>query len=599
MMSFLPTDAEKPTRLSALRAALSDLKADGFLIPRTDEYQNEYIPDHAQRLAWLTGFTGSAGLGIVLQEKAALFVDGRYTLQAPAQTDTNIITSIHSADQSPQDWLKSEGVEGFTLAYDPWLHTLKEHRAYEKTVTALNGTLVAVEQNPIDGLWSDQPTPPATNIIAHPVQYTGEESAQKRTKIADVLSAAKQDVALITDPASIAWLLNVRATDVPCTPLPLSTALITNTGQVTWFVDADRLAADVLGNIGDGVTVAPMVNLAALAQDYAKHTVRMSATLTPVALVNVFKAAGALIAEADDPCLLPRACKSSVEVKGSAQAHIRDGVAVTKFLHWFDTTLATGNSITEMQTEEVITNFRKEQDLYRDISFEPITGAGPNGAIVHYRVTPETNRTVDRDSLFLIDSGGQYADGTTDITRTIATGTVSAEMSHRYTEVLKGHIALSLQRFPEDTTGAHLDVLARAALWQSGMDYAHGTGHGVGSYLGVHEGPQRISGAGHQKLMPGMIISNEPGYYKTGAYGIRIENLVVVRADNKSTDAKQMLAFDTLTCAPIDTRPVRVDLLSEAERTWLNSYHAWVNLMITPHLTTNEAEWLAQATKAI
>ncbi|EKE68393.1 aminopeptidase P family protein [Oceanibaculum indicum] len=590
------------TRLAALRAELARLGLHGFLVPRADEHQGEYVPTRAERLAWLTGFTGSAGNAVVLRDLAAVFVDGRYTLQVATQVDGGLFARIHSADQAPSDWIAANLPAGAKLGYDPWLHTPNEVEKLKAAAEKAKGHLVAVEGNPLDAVWADQPAPPATPALPHDIAHAGVASADKRRQIAAELAKAGEDAAALTLPESIAWLLNIRGTDVPHTPLPLSFAIVKADASVSLFIDPAKLGEATRRHLGNEVSVsAPDAFLPALAAlGTAGKIVRADPATAPVAVFEQLQQAGAKLVRAADPCLLPKACKNPVELAGSREAHRRDGAAVTRFLAWLSREAPKG-TVDELTASDRLEAFRAESGLLRDLSFDTISGSGPNGAIVHYRATEATNRVMQPGELYLVDSGAQYLDGTTDITRTIAIGQPSAEMRDRFTRVLKGHIAIATARFPKGTTGSQLDALARLSLWQGGLDYDHGTGHGVGSYLSVHEGPQRISKAGNTiALQPGMIVSNEPGYYKTGAYGIRIENLVAVTdAAEVPGGERPMMGFETLTLAPIDRALIDPALLTPEERAWMDRYHARVRETLAPLLDTETSTWLEDATRPL
>ncbi len=589
-------------RLAQLRRELARRELEGFIVPRGDEHQGEYVPPRAERLAWLTGFTGSAGAAVVLAEKAALFVDGRYTLQAAAQTDPALFERRHLGDEPPAAWIAKQLKPGAALGYDPWLHTPAECERYQAAATKARGRLVACEGNPLDAVWEDQPPPPISPVLPHPLRYAGKESREKRAELAAQLAEDGVDAAVLTAPDSIAWLLNIRGGDVPHTPLPLAFAILGADSAVELFCDPRKLAPGLAEHLGDGVKIERREAFPAALDRLgeAKRCVQADPATVAVFVFDRLARAGAEIRRAADPCQLPKACKNAVELEGMRAAHRRDGAALVRFIAWIKRE-TTRRDVSEIEAAERLHQLRRAEPLFRDLSFATIVGAGPNGAIVHYRVTAESCRQIEPGTLFLVDSGAQYPDGTTDVTRTLAIGAPSEEMRDRFTRVLKGHIALADARFPEGTSGTQLDVLARASLWQAGLDYDHGTGHGVGSYLGVHEGPQRISKLpNHIALRPGMVVSDEPGYYKSGAYGIRIENLVAVKALEQVAGAeRKMLGFETLTLAPIDLDLVIPAMLSEAESTWLNSYHARVRETLTPLLDAEAAAWLRQATRAI
>ncbi|MGE0714373.1 MAG: aminopeptidase P family protein [Alphaproteobacteria bacterium] len=588
-------------RLAALRAELARRGIAGFVVPRADEHQGEYVPASAQRLAWLTGFTGSAGMAAVLPDVAAIFVDGRYTLQARDQVPVELFTPRHVTDEPLDGWLAAHLTEGAAVGYDAWLHTPAQVDRLRRAVEAAKGRLVAVDGNPVDAVWADRPAPPITPAVPHPLVYAGVTAAEKRLAVADSLAAANADAVLLSAPDSIAWLLNVRGADVPCTPFVLSFAILHRDARVDWFVDARKLSDDMAAHLGNGVAVHPPADLGpALDALVAKGAAVMADPAASPALVfDRITAAGGTPVRADDPCQLPKACKNAIEIAGTRAAHRRDGAALSRFLAWIARE-APGGGVDEMAAVARLRTLRAEDPSFRDDSFETISGAGPNGAIVHYRATAASNRRLQAGELYLVDSGGQYPDATTDVTRTVAIGTPTPEMRDRFTRVLKGHIALARCVFPKGTSGGQLDALARAALWQAGLDFDHGTGHGVGSFLSVHEGPQRISRAAPGAvLQPGMIVSNEPGYYETGAFGIRIENLVTVVPVEFPGSTRSMLGFETLTLAPIDRALVDTDLLTADERAWLDGYHARVRAELTPRVDPATAAWLAEATSPL
>ena len=556
----------------------------------------------AERLAWLTGFTGSAGMAVILRDSAVLFVDGRYTVQAAAEVDPALFEIRHVTEDPPRAWIETHLKPRARLGFDAWLHTPAQLEGYRAACGKAGARLVAVKDNPIDAIWSDQPSPPMAPVVAHDEQIAGEASASKRRRMAEGLRKEGVDAVVLSAPDSICWLLNVRGGDVPYAPLMLAFAVLRADGSVALFVDAGKLSADVRNGLGPDVSVNSPEGLgpALDGMGAAKKAVRVDRDGTPEWIVARLKKAGAEIAFGPDPCALAKAIKSAVEIEGIRDAHVRDGASLTRFLAWLSQEGPAGG-VTELSAAERLASYREQNHNYRGASFPTISGAAGNGAIVHYRVTPATDRRLESGSLYLVDSGGQYLDGTTDVTRTVAIGTPSEEMRTRFTLVLKGHIAVATARFPKGTTGSQLDVLARSALWQAGFDYDHGTGHGVGFYLGVHEGPQRISKLPNRvALAPGMVISNEPGYYKTGQYGIRIENLVVVTSMGKPKNgAKEFFGFETLTLAPIDLALVNGGMLSEEERGWLDRYHARVRETLTPLVDADTAAWLGQATRPL
>lgn len=588
-------------RAAKLRAELHRRGLDGFLIPRSDEHQGEYVPAHAERLRWLTGFNGSAGMAVVLTNKAAIFVDGRYTLQVRGQVDLDTFEAKHLMDEPPSRWIEENLPKGAKLAYDPWLHTIDAVARLRKAAEKAGGKLVPVDTNPLDAVWDDQPEPPVAKIVPHALEYAGETSADKIKRLASDLMSSDTDTAVLTMPDSIAWAFNIRGSDVPHTPLPLSFALLHEDGHAELFIDERKLDDQARAHLGNIVTVRQRDELGAALDELgaAKKTVQVDPATCASWIEARLSAAGAEVKRGTDPCELPKAIKNEAEVNGTRAAHLRDGQALTKFLKWIATEAPKGG-VTEIDAAKRLEGFRAETGELKDLSFDTISGAGANGAIVHYRVTTATNMPLNSGELFLVDSGAQYMDGTTDVTRTIAIGTPGAEERDRFTRVLKGHIGIATARFPEGTSGAQLDAFARMALWKMGLDYDHGTGHGVGSYLSVHEGPQRISKMGHQPLKAGMIVSNEPGYYKAGGYGIRIENLCVVTPPAPVEGGERMMmGFETLTLAPIDLALVEKSLLTAEEVAWLNAYHAHVRAALSDGLDAETKAWLEEATRAI
>jgi Xaa-Pro aminopeptidase len=600
--AHFPSGPAPSGRLDDLRAELRRRALDGFIVPRTDEHQGEYVPLRAERLRWLTGFAGSAGVAVVLADSAAVFVDGRYTLQVRDEVDTTRFAPHHIADKTAFDWIAKTLPSGAKLGYDPWLLTEAAVGRYRRAAERAGGVLVPVDGNPVDAVWKDQPAAPLGTVVPHDLAYSGRSAEDKRTQIGRALEKDGVEAAVLTMPDSIAWLLNIRGGDVPHTPLPLSFAILRKDGSVDLFIDPRKLAPGLAAHLGNGVSVQHPSGFGAALEALGRGGARIQAEEASAAsyVFDRLKAGGARIVNAADPCALPKACKNEVEIRGTRAAHTRDGAAVTRFLAWLAERALAGG-LSEMEAAEKLRAIRFENELIRDLSFRTISGSGPNGAIVHYSVSAETNREIRAGELYLVDSGAQYLDGTTDITRTVAVGTPTAEMRDRFTRVLKGHIAIALARFPKGTHGGQLDTLARNALWQAGLDFDHGTGHGVGSYLSVHEGPHRISKAGEAvPLQPGMIVSNEPGYYKTGAFGIRIENLVtVVPCEGLAGAERPLYAFDTLTLAPIDRALVDLALLDNAEVGWLDRYHARVREALTPLVDAKTAAWLAEATRPL
>ena len=586
--------------LPKLRQALSKAGLDGFLIPHEDEYQNEYLPDCNERLMWASGFTGSAGAAIVLTDKASMFVDGRYTLQVRAQVDGDLFEYQSVEEKGMTKWLTANTKDGDVIGYDPKLHAPTDLTALQKAASLSGATLKAMSVNPIDEAWDDRPAEPEMPLTIQPLDLAGESHSEKRERIGQKIKDRNADIALITSPASIAWLLNVRGGDVMCTPLPLSTVTITASGQVDLFIKPSKITPEIRTHLGNDVAIKTEEDLLGALTALKDKTVLVDPATTSAWYFQTLDAAGAKLIRGQDPIALPKASKNSAEISGTTQAHKRDAVPLIKFLHWLDTEAQSG-SYDEIEAAMTLEQFRHETGVLKDLSFESISGAGSNGAIVHYRASKQTTKRLDKGSLFLIDSGGQYQDGTTDVTRTVPIGTPTNEMRERFTLVLKGHISLAQVRFPKGTTGSNLDVLARHALWQHGLDYDHGTGHGVGVYLGVHEGPQRISKAPNSvALQPGMIVSNEPGYYKEDGYGIRIENLQYVTEAQEIKDGERpMMGFETLTLAPINRDLIVDNMLTKTELGYVNDYHAKVWSEIGPHVKGDVKSWLKDACKAI
>ncbi|MEQ1888945.1 MAG: aminopeptidase P family protein [Alphaproteobacteria bacterium] len=600
MTDIAPSMSELGHRLSRLRAELDQRGLAGFLVPRADAHQGEYVPPHDARLAWLTGFTGSAGTAIILMGSAAIFVDGRYTLQVRDEVDINLIKPLPVMEQSPEDWIASNLGAGGRLGYDPWLHTPDGVERMKMACATAGAVLEACTDNPIDAVWEDQPLPPKAAITPYPLEYAGEASGSKRARIGALVMKCPADAAVLTMPDSIAWLLNIRGGDVSHSPLPLSFAILYGDARCELFLDPDKISDGLAAHLGDQVTLYDPRRLGPALDALGKTAQRVLLdTGTAAAWISSrLAAAGAKIISGADPCSLPKARKNSTEIAGMQKAHVRDGAALCNFLAWLD---QAGDGLDEITASDKLHGFREATGCLRDLSFPTISGAGPNGAIVHYRASAKSNRMLEPGNLYLLDSGAQYLDGTTDVTRTIAVGIPSAEQKDRFTRVLKGHIGLAAIRFPRGVTGAHLDVLARAALWKAGLDYDHGTGHGVGCYLSVHEGPQSISRRPNNvALEPGMIVSNEPGYYKQGAYGIRIENLELVTEPRQIAGGeREMMGFQPLTLAPIDVRLVARELLNDEEAEWLNSYHAAVRETLTPLVDVQTKAWLVEATRAV
>jgi Xaa-Pro aminopeptidase len=583
------------SRAALLRAELRRRGLTGFLVPRADRHQNEYVPPCEERLAWLTGFSGSAGIAVVLEAKAAIFVDGRYTLAVRDQVDVEIFTPVASAETSVETWLRANLAAGDRLGYDPWLHTPAMIARLKAATEAVGAALVAVDANPIDAVWADRPSPPLGRVSLYPTRYAGRPATRKLADVVAALDGA--DALLVSDPHAMAWLFNIRGQDVSHTPLPLGFALVPKAGRPRLYLDPRKLDATVRAALAQNAEIAPPERLEHDLAAMAGKRIRLDAATVPARLADAIAAAGGFALPGADPIALMKARKTAAELKGARAAHLRDAVALAGFLHWFETTAVKG-TLTEIAAAEALESFRRATRRLKDISFPTISAAGPHAAIPHYRVTTASNRRIGR-GLFLIDSGAQYEDGTTDVTRTIAVGRPTALMRDRFTRVLKGHIAIARAVFPAGTSGAQLDSFARAALWQAGLDFDHGTGHGVGAYLSVHEGPQRLSKLGTVPLEPGMIVSNEPGYYYAGHWGIRIENLEVVEPRAIPGAEREMRGFETLTLAPIDRTLIEPKLLDAGEIAWLDAYHARVRREVGPLLEAPQRRWLAKATRRL
>jgi Xaa-Pro aminopeptidase len=580
-------------RLAALRVELKRRGLDGFIVPRADRYQNEYVPPYAERLAWLTGFTGSAGVAIVLADRAALFVDGRYQVQVREEVDNTAFAVEHLVEHPPTAWIDENLPAGAKLGYSPWLHTLEGAERLANACDAAGGSLVVVADNPIDALWQKRPQPPLGAAVLHDLRYAGEDAAVKLARVSEALGK-RADVLIVSDPQAVSWLFNIRGSDVPHVPVVLAFATVPRSGRPAIYVEPRKLDGAARERLETLAAVrAPTdfeKDLAALGK--AGRAAMLDPALCPDAIARAVTESGGKVVRAADPIAPMKAVKNAAEIAGARATQRRDGAAVTRFLAWFDREAPRG-VLTEIDAVEALESFRRDTGRLKDISFPTIAGAGPDGAIVHYRVTRRSNRRIAPGELLLIDSGGQYEDGTTDITRTVAIGTPNADMRKNFTLVLKGHIAIARAVFPDGVTGAQLDPLARQFLWRDGLDFDHGTGHGVGSYLSVHEGPARISKLGTAPLKRGMILSNEPGYYRAGAYGIRIENLVLVVEATATAEAEKPLnAFETLTLAPIDRRLIEPSLMTAEEIAWLDGYHARVRDMLTPLVDEPTRAWL-------
>jgi Xaa-Pro aminopeptidase len=591
---------ELTARLSAFRDELSRRQLTGFVIPRADNQQNEYVAPSEERLAWLTGFTGSAGLAVVLTQKATVFVDGRYTLQAAKQVDPGAWEVASLIDPPPENWLTANLNDGDRLGFDPWLHTSAAAERLAKACKKAGAELIAVESNPIDSIWIERPAPPLGPVAIHGMQFAGESERDKLGRIRAEIMQMKADALVLSDSHAVAWTFNIRGADVAHTPLPLSYAIIPKDGRPTIFIDHRKLSNSARDHLEKSAAVedpeAMMPKLAALAKTGA--AIALDTATAADALTRLIAAEGGKPVRGPDPVALLKAVKNSTEISGTRNAHKRDGVALTRFLAWIDRE-APNRALTEIDAVEALESFRRETGALKDVSFPTIAGTGPHGAIVHYRVTRKTNRRIAIGDLLLIDSGAQYEDGTTDVTRTIAIGDPTDEMRDRFTRVLRGHIAIARAVFPDGTTGAQIDTLARQFLWHGGIDFDHGTGHGVGSYLSVHEGPARISKLGTTPLKRGMILSNEPGYYKPNAFGIRIENLELVTEVKIEGAEKPMNGFETLTLAPIDYRLIDASRISKQELRWINAYHARVRAEIRPLLDEATKVWLDRATEPL
>ncbi len=591
----------KTSPLQALRAEMKRQKLQGYIVPRQDEFQGEYVAAYAERLKWLTGFAGSWGLAIITQKKAAIFVDGRYTIQVREQIDIAHITPQHLVDEPPSKWIEGHLKKNDRIGFDPWLTTASDAKNFATACAKVGAKLVPVPKNLIDRIWADQPARPVKPLTVQPLQFAGRSVADKLSDVCLELSNAKADAVVLAEPSSVSWILNIRGNDVPFTPVVLAYAIIHRKGRPEMFVDAKRLPEDVQAHLKATAIIRKPEELDVSLKKLGakKATVLIDANSAPEKIRSVLAASGAVIKEGIDPCTMPKARKNKTEQEGARSAQRRDGVALSNFLHWLSIAAPQGQ-LTEATAADKLTAFRQATGVLMDLSFGTISAAGPNAAIPHYHVDPEHCRAINNNEIYLIDSGGQYQDGTTDVTRTVIIGKPTDEMRDRFTRVLKGMIGISTICFPKGSTGSHIDVLARAALWKAGLDYDHGTGHGVGSYLSVHEGPARISKTSHVVLQPGMILSNEPGYYKQGEFGIRIENLLLVKeATDIEGGDRPMMSFETLTFAPIDRNLIDTKLLTREELHWLDAYHAKVMKDVGNFMSGPALEWMKQTCAAL
>jgi Xaa-Pro aminopeptidase len=584
-------------RVGKLRAELAKQGLQGFIVPRADEHQNEYVPANAERLRWLTGFAGSAGIAIVLKGSAALFVDGRYTEQVKSEVDASVFQFRHVTEEPPSEWVARQLKQGEKLGYDARLHTPDAVARFTAACEKAGAGLVAVDLNPIDAIWLDRPPAPLGAIIAHKLRLAGESTAAKISRVRQAIGSSQG--LLISDPHNLAWLFNIRGSDVSYTPLPLGWAYLPLEGRPVVFLDGRKLAPASRNSLTRHADILESDALFKFVEDLGRKSARVAfdAATVPAYLTQAIERAGGKAEIGADPITLMKAKKNPAELAGARAAHERDGAAMANFLAWFAAEAPRGR-LTEIDAVKSLETFRRASPALQDLSFPTIAGAGPNSAIPHYRVSEGSNRRIER-GIFLIDSGAQYEDGTTDITRTIVVGRPSALMRDRFTRVLKGHIAVARAVFPAGTNGAQIDALARAPLWRAGLDFDHGTGHGIGSYLSVHEGPQRLAKTGTTALAPGMIVSNEPGYYAAGAFGIRIENLVVVEERTIAGGERPMLGFETLTLAPIDLSLVEPRLMDADEIAWLDGYHARVRKTLSPRVDSSTRAWLVKATRRL
>jgi Xaa-Pro aminopeptidase len=591
--------AEVVPRIAALRAELQRRGLDGFVIPRADQHQGEYVPACDARLAYITGFTGSAGASVVLMDKAALIVDGRYTLQSQEQTDRAVVTPVKMEETGLEAWIETHLPAGAKLGFDPWLHTPDQVKRLVAAVAKTGGELVAVDGNPVDPVWEDRPAAPAAPVRPHPMEHAGQEAADKLGLVREALARARLDALMISDPHNLAWLFNLRGGDVGNTPLPLGYALIPREARAQLFLAPAKITGETARMLAPLADIsAPEAMMSALAEmSGGGSRIRLDSATAGEALKRVIETSGGIADVGADPCSLMKARKNAVELEGARRAHLIDGAAMARFLCWLEREAPEG-TLTEIDAAIRLEEERIATGELADLSFGSISASGPNAALPHYRVTTTSNRHIG-PGIYLIDSGGQYPFGTTDITRTLAIGTPTPEMKDRYTRVLKGHIAISLAVFPKGVSGAQLDAFARAPLWAAGLDFDHGTGHGVGSYLSVHEGPQRLSKLGTTPLEPGMILSNEPGYYREGQFGIRIENLIIVEPRAIQGGEREMFGFETITFCPYDRTLIDRSLLDAGEIAWINAYHAEVLAKIGPLVEGAVSQWLDEACRVL
>jgi Xaa-Pro aminopeptidase len=581
------------SRVAVLRQTLKKMKLTGLIVPRQDEFQGEYVAAYAERLRWLTGFAGSWGMAILTLNKGAIFVDGRYTIQVRQQVDTKLFTPHHLIDNPPSAWIADNLKKGDVLGFDPWLLTADQAERFTAACAKVGAKLVPVTPNPIDTIWEDQPKRPTASLSVQPLQFAGQSVAEKLAMISKLLGKTGVDATVLTQPDSVAWVFNIRGHDVPYTPVVLAYAILKRKGKAELFIDKAKLPEDVQAHLKKSVIIKKPAELESALKALGKSAVQIDSNWAPAKIKSTL--AKAKIINATDLCVLPKAKKNKTEQEGARAAHRRDGVAMSRFLCWLESAAPQGN-LTEWSVAEKLEQFRKDTGMLLDLSFDSIAGAGPNAALPHYHVNPDDCLPLEINEIFLIDSGGQYQDGTTDITRTVIVGEPTQEMQDRFTRVLKGMIDVSRIRFPKGTCGSQIDALARQSLWAAGLDYDHGTGHGVGSYLSVHEGPARINKSDRTPLEPGMILSNEPGFYKQNDFGIRIENLLLVHeAQNIDGGERPMLGFETLTLCPIERRLIDTKLLTRDELHWLDTYHARVLKEVGDHLSGAELEWLKKA----